>query len=243
MLDSNTAMNKYTQVRKTQNHTLPSDNVSNPCVSLLHVIRNALRKSCALCSTLLAYLLFFNVNIWCTPLGEQISTYISNIKSVSCEFSQLSESNDVYLGKLFIKQGKSPKVYIEYTTGLNQLVLVNGKTVSVFDNRTGKIHTTSLSGTPIYEILLGRFDFQKNKCIIEEHLNDMVRISINKSKYGHAPLNLIFSKYSNGNLKNLIGWIIDDGKNVTTFAMDESTMRVNDPKSVPDSIFSLPSKK
>ena len=243
MLDSNATMNKYLQARKTQNYTLSSDNVSNPCVSLLHVIRNALRKSCALCSTLLAYLLFFNVNIWCTPLGEQISTYISNIKSVSCEFSQLSESNDVYLGKLFIKQGKSPKVYIEYTSGLNQLVLINNKTVSVFDKNTGKTHTTSISGTPIYEILLGKFDPQKNKCSIEESSSDMVRISVNKSKSGRALLNLIFSKYKNGNLKNLIGWIIDDGKNVTTFAMDESTMRVNDPKSVPDSIFSLPSKK
>lgn len=176
-------------------------------------------------------------------VSRQVSTYINSVKSVVCDFQQIVSSGDVYLGRIFIRQGTSPKVLIEYSDGISQSVLVDGRMVSVYDGNTGDIHSTGISGTPIYEVLTGTFDVTRNKVEVDEETDKIVRFSVNKNSAGRAMLNLVFSKYPNGNLRNLIGWIIDDGKNVTTFVMDEGTMRVNDPKTVPDAIFSLPSKK
>lgn len=176
-------------------------------------------------------------------LRRQVATYINSVKSVVCDFRQIVSSGDVYLGRIFIRQGALPKVLIEYSKGISQFVLVDGRVVSVYDGNTGDIHSTGISGTPIYEVLTGTFDVDRNRVEIEEETDKIVRFSVNKNSAGRAMLNLVFSKYPNGNLRNLIGWIIDDGKNVTTFIMDEETMQVNDPKTVPDSIFSLPSKK
>lgn len=190
---------------------------------------------------ILLSILIFNSEI-CFPSKvpeSQIKNYMNGLTSLESNFKQQQEQEGVYEGKIFIKLCKNPKVLIEYNSGICQNVLVENKTVIVYEKHENKFHKASISGTPIYEILTGSFDFSSHKVSIDQETQREIIFSLDRKSDGSAPIILIFSKYGNGNLKNLKGWSINDGKNITTFVMDENTMRVNDPKSVPDSIFKI----
>jgi hypothetical protein len=77
----------------------------------------------------------------------------------------------------------------------------------------------------------------KEKYEVLEDSSETLRIRLKKSAAGVGDLVLIFSKYPNGNIKNLEAWIIDDGNDETLFSFDPKSMSINDKSKIPAGIF------
>ncbi len=176
-------------------------------------------------------------------LSQTVASYLSSIKTMSCTIKKLDSTDIDETSDLFLKSGKSPKIRIRPKIKSSQDIFISGTTLSIFDPKFQKIHKTSISGSPIYQLLTGTLDLRKHKIEIFAEDKEAVAYSIDKSDANNIPLKLVFAKYSNGNLKYLIGWEIDDGKSLTKYGVIEKTIRINDPKSVPDSVFKLSSSK
>lgn len=177
-------------------------------------------------------------------ISSQVESYLKGVKFIVANFEQVMSSGDVYSGKFWFGREKKTKVKIEYQTGVNQDILILDNVITVLDNDTSKKYINSISQTPIYSILTGSLNLSREKFDIAENSDDWLRLSIKKSTaFGGMSVMLVFSKYKNGNLKNLEAWVIDDGKTETLFSFDPKTLSINDQKKVPDSVFSLSKNK
>lgn len=186
-------------------------------------------------------------NVVDKKLASQVERYLKGVEFIAADFEQIGDNGEVYTGRFWLKKvvksksSSEPQVKIEYTSGLNQDILVSDSVVTVFDREASKKYVQSILQTPIYSILTGTLDLSKETFEIVENSDEYLRLRINSSStFGGVQVMLVFSKYTNGNLKNLEAWIIDDGKNKTLFSFDPKTLSVNDAKRVPDDVFSLP---
>ena len=172
-------------------------------------------------------------------IEKNVETYIKGIKYISAEFVQLSSLGDVYEGKFWLSKEKGQEVKIIYTEGVDQEISIKDEVISIIDNDNNKAYSYPISQTPIYAILNNGLDLSKEKYTIVENSHKCLRLKLNKgSLIGGVDLTLIFSKYSKTkNIKNLEGWIIDDGKVETLFSFYPEKLFVNDKKKVPHSIF------
>lgn len=173
-------------------------------------------------------------------MTSQVENYLKGIKFISADFEQILNTGEVYKGHFWLAKRGKTKAKIDYTEGLDQDILIYDSYITITDNKTKKKYTNSISKTPIYSVLTGKLDLSKEKYKIIEDNEKLVRLSIEKSSaFGGISVMLIFSKYPNGNIKNLEAWIINDGKNETLFSFDPDNLFVNDEKKVPESIFAL----
>lgn len=177
-------------------------------------------------------------------IQSQVESYLKGVKFISANFEQVMSSGNIYSGKFWLNKQDKTKIKIEYKKGINQDILILDNVITVLDKDASKKYVNSISQTPIYSILTGSLNLSREKFEIVENSNDWLRLNIKKSSaFGGMSVMLVFSKYPNGNLKNLEAWIIDDGKTETLFSFDPKTLSINDQKKVPDFIFSLPKNK
>lgn len=173
------------------------------------------------------------------PIERQVESYLKGLKFVSAEFDQVTSSGETYSGSFWMSKKKGTEVRIAYKTGLNQDIFISGTSVTICEKNSKKEYRYSISQTPIYSILSGGIDLSKEKFEIIENSKEFLRLKLIKSSaFGGITVTLVFSKYEkSGNVKNLVAWIIDDGKTETLFSFDESSLFVNDEKKIPNGIF------
>ncbi len=182
--------------------------------------------------------LFFSISA--KDFSTQIENYLKGINFISADFEQILNTGKIYEGHFWLAKRGKTKAKIEYTKGLNQDIFINDAYIIIIDKKTNKKYTNLISQTPIYSVLTGRLNLSKEKYKVIENNDKILRLSIEKSSsFGGISIMLIFSKYQNGNIKNLEAWIINDGKNETLFSFDPENLSVNDEKKVPESIFTL----
>jgi outer membrane lipoprotein-sorting protein len=172
----------------------------------------------------------------------QVEAYLSGVKFIYAKFEQIMSSGDFHFGQFWLgKKNRKTKIRIKYEDDIAQDVFIVDSIVTVFDKKTSKKYVSSLSKTPIYSILTGSLNLSHENYEILENSKNRLRLNLKKSSiFGNMNIVLMFSKYQNGNLKNIEGWIISDGKSETIFSFDQDTLSVNDEKKIPDSIFSFP---
>ena len=184
--------------------------------------------------------LLFSISVLAKDTSIQIENYLKGLKFISAEFEQVLNTGEVYEGHFWLAKRGKVKAKIEYRKGIEQDIFVNDAYITIIDKKTGKKHTNLIAQTPIYSILTGKLNLSKESYEIIEDTPKILRLSIEKSSsFGGISIMLIFSKYQNGNIKNLEAWIINDGKNETLFSFDPENLSVNDEKRVPESIFAL----
>ena len=173
-------------------------------------------------------------------IAKKVEAHIKGIKFISARFVQLSSFGDHYEGNFWLSKKNGQDVKIIYTSGLNQEIFIKNNTIHVIDHDDNDKDTSySISQTPIYSILSNGLSLKNERYSIIENSHSYLRIKIEKgSLVGNMNLTLVFSKYlQTGNLKNLEGWIIDDGKTETLFSFDPDTLFVNDENKLPLGVF------
>lgn len=186
--------------------------------------------------------LFFSISA--KDLSVQIESYLKGVKFISADFEQILNTGEIYEGHFWLAKRGKTKAKIEYKKGLEQDIFINDAYITIIDKKNKKKYTNLISQTPIYSVLTGRLNLSREKYEIIENNSKILRLLIEKSSsFGGISIMLVFSKYQNGNIKNLEAWIINDGKNETLFSFDPEKLFVNDEKKVPESIFSLKSQQ
>jgi hypothetical protein len=169
---------------------------------------------------------------------SRLNSYINGIKFIAAKFVQVHDAgNDVYTGNFWLSKDGETLVKVTYITGIDQEILIKGGYISIVDNKQKKLYKHPISRSPIFSVLHGRFDITKEKYDIVDDSKDSLRVRINKA--GAGSVELIFSRYPNGNIKNLEAWIIDDGSCETLFSFDIDSLHVNDKSKIPQGTFEL----
>ena len=166
-------------------------------------------------------------------VAKQLNTYMQKLTNLKARCAHIS-NNKVREGTICFIKSKSPKLMIRYEIGHGQKqeFLIKKGWLYVFDIAKQKvISNKKLAGDPLYEILTGEFDFSKQKF---NHIFEkgVLHVNLFRKGFKFPPLILHFS-YKNEKVVNLIGWTVNDGKNIAELIIDEESIRINSP-SVPD---------
>lgn len=171
----------------------------------------------------------------------KIESYLKGIKYISSDFVQYNFEGDTYLGHIWLSKAdrRNQRVRIDYTDGINQKILIHGKNIRVINKDNGSESSYPISQTPIYTILDEGLDFSREKYKVLSNNKECAQIYITrKSQMGDMGITLIFSKYPNGNIKNLVAWkIMNPDSSVNSFIFVEDTLFVNDSSKISQNIF------
>jgi hypothetical protein len=147
-----------------------------------------------------------------------------------------------YTGKIWISKDGTPKIKVVYTSGINQEILVIGNSIKIADHSSGKEYTHSMSGVPLYAILIGEQGLSPEGVDILEESEATVVIRI-VTRAGDTIV-LTFGKYElTGNIANILGWRIGEGSKQTEFRFIGESIRVGDKKQIPGGTFVISSDK
>jgi hypothetical protein len=128
------------------------------------------------------------------------------------------------------------KAKIEYTDPKYRNILIRDDIITTTDQRTGKRGSHSISRNSIYSILKGDIDLSKENCSLRGGIGNTLEVTVSISK--ESSITLLFSKYSNGNIKNLEGWTIRESNgNEICLRFVKGKFFVNDKTKIPDGIF------
>ena len=174
---------------------------------------------------------FLSVNLaYCCKshdeIAQQLNTYMKTLTNLKSRCAHIS-NNKIKEGTISFVRSDNPKLMIRCDTEPKQEFLIKKGWLYVFDVSTQKvISNKKLAGEPLYEILTGKFDFSKQKFdhAFEENV---LHIAIHRRGFSHPPLTLHFA-CKNEKILNLIGWTVNDGKNITELIIDEESITTND---------------
>lgn len=172
---------------------------------------------------------------------SQMESYLKGLTSLSSDFVQQNMDGTIVSGHISLlkKKGDSQKVRIDYEEKVGQKILIDGGVLTVTDLSTNKQDSCSISQTPIYSILDHGINLSKEPHTINNDDKFYVTLEISKiTPSGNMSIKLIFSKYDNGNIKNLEGWIVKEpnGSEISISFMVDSLF-VNDKTKIKTGIF------
>ncbi|MDR1488742.1 MAG: hypothetical protein LBI26_03305 [Holosporales bacterium] len=169
-----------------------------------------------------------------------IPGYLKNLKYLSTKIIQRNSNGTEYNGSMYIsRENASNNIRVFYDNDLQPSILINDKDILVIDQKTKKTNSYSIKETPIYDILNGNINLAKEKYSIDNSDKNYVRLIITRIvPLGTIDITLMFSKYSNGNIKYFEGWVIKElnGDEVAVGFLTDS-LSINDKKKIPPNIF------
>ena len=170
---------------------------------------------------------------------KKIESYLKGIKYLSSDFIQKAADGSVFTGHIWISKEKGQKVRIDYSTGVNQRVFISNGVMRVINLDTNQESSHSLTQTPIYAILDKGLKLSDEKYEISFENEEFIYLDLKKSSIaGEMSVTLAFSKYKNGNIKNLLAWKVRDNSNSeTSFSFFEDSLFVNDKSKIPNNTF------
>jgi outer membrane lipoprotein-sorting protein len=171
---------------------------------------------------------------------KDVESYLKGLRYLSSDFVQKNPDGSVYTGHICIsKERESRNARIDYEECIPQKILIKNDMITIIDLETKKSVQYSVKQAPVYGILNNGINLEKEDCAIDNSDPEYVKIAIRDVvPSGSVCVTLVFSKYKNGNIKNLEGWIIggeNDQKTAVSFFPD--TLSVNDKNQIPDKVF------
>ncbi len=178
------------------------------------------------------------INVEASVKEIDIEACINGLKYLSADFIQKNADGCIYTGHIYISKEKEKNVRVDYEKGLQQRIFIKNGTITIVDLLTKKKSVNSITQVPIYSILNNEFKLSKEDYVIDTGDDQYCYCSIHQTTlYGKTCIKLIFSKYINGNIKNLDGWIIEEPSGNIIFNFLPENMFVNDKGKIPQDIF------
>lgn len=171
---------------------------------------------------------------------KNIESYLKALVCLSADFVQRTSDGFVYTGHIYLHKTKeNQNIRIDYEAGLKQRIYVKNNALIVLDLETNKPSVYSLNQTPFYSFLTSKIDLSKEDCSVDNSEKEYAYLNLKKAGIGgESKVSLIFSKYQNGNLKNLEGWIITDANGfLTVFNLLPEGRSINDLSKIPNGAF------
>ncbi len=177
---------------------------------------------------------------------ERMQRYFDNIKSLVASFIQTSNlvngsKSDEQLcnGTIYIlKDNNKPQMVINYTTGPTQEIRMEGRFLSVINRKTQKKKKYSIKTTPIYNLLSGGMKIEQLKPEITVKDNNILVNIKQNNQYITLVFDITRVNNQNFNINKLIAWTIQDSKSIINVKLDKQQYYINDPKRIPNDIFS-----
>lgn len=172
--------------------------------------------------------------------AKEVEAHIKGLRHLSADFIQQNADGSTYTGHIYIsKETNSKNVRVDYEESLHQRIFIKNDVIKIIDLDTKKEMVNSISQTPIYSILNCDFDLSKENYSIDDVDSEYAYCTIHQvTLYGKTHIKFIFSRYENGNIKYLEGWIIEEPNgNIIIFNLLPRNMFVNDKSKIPESTF------
>jgi outer membrane lipoprotein-sorting protein len=170
---------------------------------------------------------------------KEVKTYLRGLKYLSSDFVQTNSEGAVYSGHIYIAKEKTKKVRVDYEESIRQKIVIKGDIITITDLDSKEKTQHSVKQTPIYDVLSDNIELDERNCSVNNLGTEYIEVVICEIvPSGKVYVSLIFSRYSNGNVKNLEGWVIkeaNDQKTEVSFFPD--SLSVNDKSKIPNAVF------
>jgi outer membrane lipoprotein-sorting protein len=170
---------------------------------------------------------------------KEIKTYLSGLKYLSSDFVQTNPNGTVCSGHIYLSKEKTKNVSVNYEESIRQKIIIKDDVITITDLDSNEKTQYSVKQTPIYDILNNNIELDKQDCSVDNLGSEYIKITICEIiPSGKVYVSLIFSKYLNGNVKNLEGWIIKEANDQeTAVSFFPDSLSVNDKSKIPNAIF------
>jgi Outer membrane lipoprotein-sorting protein len=146
----------------------------------------------------------------------KVSTYLTQIRSLAGDFTQIGPNGQLDSGKLYIL--KPGKVRFEYAPPSPLLVVSDGRIISVINTKLGTDDRAFLSDTPLTLLLNDKIDLNRNDAIVRvQHNPGTIVVEARTSKNRNKP-NIAIT-FSESPLELRQWSVIDDQGLTTTVAL------------------------
>lgn len=168
-----------------------------------------------------------------------ITQYWNSIRIIAADIKQTNPDGTRINGKLYLKKGKgnNAKLRVDYQADYKQQLLIKKSEVLLVDLTDGAVAAYPVSMTPAGLILKPQLNFEKDvKLVDSRQVGDDVQLVLahNDDENG-GTLTLNFTLENNC---RLLRWkVLDPQGNITEVELNPETIRLNDEKLVPDSLF------
>lgn len=170
---------------------------------------------------------------------EKIARYWNSIRIIVADIKQTNPDGTHVNGKLYLKKGKgnSAKLRVDYQADYKQQLLIKRSEVLLVDLTDGAVAAYPVSMTPAGLILKPHLNFEKDVKLVDSRQADddiqLVLAHNDDENGGTLTLNFII-----GTDCRLLRWkVLDPQGNITEVELNPETIRLNDEKLVPDSLF------
>jgi len=170
---------------------------------------------------------------------KKIATYWNSIQIIVADIVQTNPDGTRVNGKLYLKKGKSndAKLRVDYQTDYKQQLLIKKSEVLLVDLTDGAVAAYPVSMTPAGLILKPHLNFGKDVKLVDSRqvCDDVQLVLAHNDDENGGTLTLNFTLENNC---RLLRWkVLDPQGNITEVELTPETIRLNDEKLVPDSLF------
>lgn len=173
--------------------------------------------------------------------------YLNGLEAMVANFTQHNPDGSSYHGKIWIRRdkGSSGKMRIDYLDGPQQKVLALNDDLIVIE-KNGEESSCPVSSTPAAYILRKKIIFGTDVFVKKAELSKnkkyaLLALGLEEGDDDLEPgtLTIIFSlSPTKKGLQDIVMWeVVDMQGKRTTIEIDSSSLRVNDPRLVKDSVF------
>ena len=170
---------------------------------------------------------------------KTITRYWNSLHIIVADIVQTNPDGTQINGKLYLKKGKEEKarLRVDYQADYKQLLLIKKSEVLLVDLTDGAVAAYPVSMTPADLILKPQLNFETDvKLVDSRQIDDDIQIVLaHKDDENGGTLTLNFT-LENG--CRLLRWkVLDPQGNITEVELKPESIRLNDEKLVPDSLF------
>ncbi len=170
---------------------------------------------------------------------KKIENYWNSIQIIVADIVQTNPDGTRVIGKLYLKKGKgnAAKLRVDYQADYKQQLLVKKSEVLLVDLTDGAVAAYPVSMTPAGLILKPHLNFEKDvKLVDSRQVGDDAQVVLaHNDDENSGTLTLNFTLQNNC---RLLRWkVLDPQGNITEVELNPETIRLNDEKLVPNSLF------
>jgi outer membrane lipoprotein-sorting protein len=170
---------------------------------------------------------------------KTITHYWNSLRIIVADIVQTNPDGTQINGKLYLKKDKEEKarLRVDYQADYKQLLLIKKSEVLLVDLTDGAVAAYPVSMTPAGLILKPQLNFETDvKLVDSRQIDDDIQIVLaHKDDENGGTLTLNFT-LENG--CRLLRWkVLDPQGNITEVELKPESIRLNDEKLVPDSLF------
>jgi len=168
-----------------------------------------------------------------------INQYWNSLTIIVSDIIQTNPDGTRINGRLYLRKGEGnyAKLRVDYQTDYKQQLLIKKSEVLLVDLTDGAVSAYPVSMTPAGLILKPQLDFNKDvKLVDSRQIGDDVQIILaHQDDENGGTLTLNFTLEKGG---RLLRWkVLDPQGNITEVELNPETIRLNDEKLVPNSLF------